>query len=150
MGAPNRATAANHFLFVRAQPPKFGPSERSRPVISCANVRCEGIVLTASRRLTTLEAFGYFFPKPGYWEKKPKTLRAMEEPRQVEDCMNGVPITVRCERSGFNRDAFRLSEELQQLTGLRRLRLRTWGAQDREVRHLDEMIRERLLKLNAA
>ena len=64
--------------------------------------------------------------------------------------MNRNAIPIRCGRDVRTRDDFRLSEEILQLTGLRRLRLKTWGSQDREIVHLDEMIRERLLKLNAA
>ena len=73
-----------------------------------------------------------------------------EKSNEVEDCMSGVAIPVRCPHRGLDRDAFRLAEELRQLTGLRRLRLKTWGPRDREIKHLDEMIRDRLRKLNAA
>ena len=45
---------------------------------------------------------------------------------------------------------FALMEEVRQLKGLRRVRLRAFGAEDREIVHLDEMIHARLVKLMAA
>lgn len=43
--------------------------------------------------------------------------------------------------------SFALMEEIRQLQGLRRLRLKTYQPAAREVVHLDEMIHERLVKL---
>ena len=45
--------------------------------------------------------------------------------------------------------SFALMEEIRQLQGLRRLRLKTYAPASREVVHLDGMIRERLVKLMA-
>lgn len=46
--------------------------------------------------------------------------------------------------------SFALMEELRQLKGLRKLRLRVYGPSDQEISHLDEMIHERLVKLMAS
>ncbi|MGE0621970.1 MAG: hypothetical protein AB7I04_00110 [Pseudomonadales bacterium] len=43
--------------------------------------------------------------------------------------------------------SFALMEEIRQLQGLRKLRLKTYEPAAREVVHLDEMIHERLVKL---
>ena len=43
-----------------------------------------------------------------------------------------------------------LMEEIRQLKGLRKLRLRIYGPGDQEINHLDEMIHERLVRLMAS
>ena len=45
---------------------------------------------------------------------------------------------------------FALMEEMRQLKGLRKVRLKVYGPGDQEIDHLDAMIRERLSKLLAA
>lgn len=45
---------------------------------------------------------------------------------------------------------FGLMEEIRQLKGLRKVRMRVYGPGDQEIDHLDAMIHERLVKLVAA
>ena len=57
------------------------------------------------------------------------------------------PITQRvCGRC----KSFALMEEIRQLKGLRKVRLKVYGPGDQEIDHLDAMIHERLTKLIAA
>ena len=42
--------------------------------------------------------------------------------------------------------SFALMEEIRQLKGLRKVRLRTYGIGDPEINHLDEMIHTRLTR----
>jgi hypothetical protein len=46
--------------------------------------------------------------------------------------------------------SFGLVEELRQLKGLRKIRMKTHGPGDQEIVHLDSMIHERLVKLLSA
>ena len=52
-------------------------------------------------------------------------------------------------RAGNGYPGFGLMEEIRQLKGLRKVRLKVYGPGDQEIDHLDEMIHERLLKLMA-
>ncbi len=46
--------------------------------------------------------------------------------------------------------SYALMEEIRQLKGLRKVRLKVYGPGDQEIDHLDAMIHERLIKLVAA
>ena len=46
--------------------------------------------------------------------------------------------------------SYALMEEIRQLKGLRKVRLKVYGPGDQEIDHLDAMIHERLTKLVAA
>lgn len=46
--------------------------------------------------------------------------------------------------------SFGLVEELRQLKGLRKIRMKVHGPGDQEIVHLDSMIHERLVKLLSA
>ena len=57
------------------------------------------------------------------------------------------PLTQRVCRSC---PSFGLMEEIRQLKGLRKIRLKVYGPGDQEIDHLDAMIHERLTRLIAA